>query len=114
MFSLKDKTEIEFDLDVVDMDIWNGLENTKNKVLPRISNLAIPQATEMIKITRSIEAELKKICLNTYNQYIAKTLTGYTFRRFCKQKGCRATVNLKINVYSSTGSVCFSTGCLDH
>ena len=72
------------------------------------------QKDELNFIKIEFEEALDNIGLSTKHHSIAKTESGYTFSRRCKQNDCRAPVNLKLNVSTEMGTISFEENCKKH
>ena len=106
-----EKTEIEFKVEKqLDVKIWSNLKNTKN-YLPPTSKLNDAQKNELNSINKAFEKQLNDLGLKTYHKAIGKTEAGYTFVRICKQKDCKAYVNLRIKVTKGTGAINYEEKC---
>ena len=57
---------------------------------------------------------MNKLGLSTNKTSIKKTEIGYTFKGYCKQKDCRAAVNLKIDVKNGMGTISYEEKCKQH
>ena len=79
-----------------------------------MSQLNKVESKELSSIKKEFEEQLESLGLQTNHRSIAKTETGYTFRRVCKHKNCGAKVNLKINIKNEIGIIIFEEKCKQH
>ena len=63
-----------------------------------MSKLSEVESNELNLIKKAFKKQLNNLGLKTLHKSILKTEAGYTFRRFCRQNKCGASVYLKLNV----------------